>query len=172
MQNRSLVRGALFALVCLVSSSFLPQTAHAVTVNPGDVYKLDFGSMSSPFGSIDIQFDLTGFSGADAFTVQLFDGSNSPLSGIVAGAATVAFNTSVAPFYALLKGTGGSFDLNSATAIAYASPNLGGAIVGSIPDAISATPLPTSLPLFLTGLVLVYGLVRRRKSGHTSFLPA
>ena len=170
------IYGLLCAAFCLIGGLVLPQSASAVTINPGGTAILDFPAISPSFSSIDILFTYgsDSFASGESFSLQLFDSSNGAILSapiIVADGAssTGLILESVSPFYARVTGINGSFDLLSSSAQAY---DLNGQPVAYVEDTIETTPLPASLPLFLSGAGLMYGLLRGSKRKGASVQPA
>lgn len=179
MKSLAGFRCVFCAAFCLIGGLILPQSASAIPITDTTALRLDFGAFSSSpaFDQIQIGFDYGAdpFGAGDSFSLQLYNGSGGALGSAInmdGGSSTP--NTSdkitvsslggisnlLSPFYAILSGTGGSFDFELATAYAYSGSNPDA--VQSVVDA-ATVPIPASLPLFLTGGGLVYGLARRRR---------
>ena len=142
----------------------MPQKASAVTVDTlSPDYILDFPAAWTGVTNMKINFDLTGWDAGDSFQLTL---SGSGVSQVVSGAGSGSAQVSVdvsqtsSPFEAFLHLISGSFGIDSVTASANGA---NGEQLSQV-DAIRPTPIPASLPLFLTGSGLVYALVRRRKT--------
>jgi hypothetical protein len=159
MKKLSLVRGLLLAAFCAAGSLVaVPQSASANTIlGVGASATIDFvvpnGSYSSIFldvgslvGTVDFWGGSTSsftFNGGSNQTAQLFDSY---------GGGTTLYATIIN------KGTSG-YDT---VALGLTANTTAGSI--NIPDSVSFTPIPASLPLFLTGAGLLYGFARRRGS--------
>ena len=176
MKKLTGVYGLFFAAFCLVGGLLLPQSASAVTINPNSTAILNFPAISSSFSWIDILFTYgsNSFDSNKSFSLQLFNSSNeailsAPIIVANGAASTELISDSVSPFYATVTGIDGSFDLLSASAQIFDGDKK---FILSVEDSVVITPLPASLPLFLSGAGLMYVLVRRRKFGRSSVQPA
>lgn len=175
MKTFGFVRGLLFAGLCGIGSLLLTQAASAVTITSGGSQDFQFTlglNGSNTYSSFQLEFDgLSGSAGA-TLSAELFNGSNSSLSDAVS--LTLPDNTSAnltnggaliaslaTPFYARVTNTSsGNVNVGFLTLLANA-----GATTTRIID-IAPTPIPASLPLFLTGVGLLYGFTRsKKKSG-------
>jgi hypothetical protein len=151
--------GIVCAAACLVGGLFLPQAASASTYLPeGASATLTFDGVSA--GDITVNFKFyTDFAGS--LTVDLgsgfydVNGRDQYLSD-TNGSGGVTFNSvngSSSPFsVSFTNTTGAALDFD--------------AFVGGQSDSVTVTPIPSSILLFLTGAVVVFGLARRRGSGR------
>ena len=152
MKRLASARAALFGVFCVVGIFFLVQPASAVTVNPGDTAFLDFGlpELGSPsLVTVSLTFDTspTGLS-------LLYGNSEQPLTG---DSATFSISGPAGHYgFSLMNSTATAFNLIEATATID-----GGSMVYE--DAVTVTPAPPSLVLFLTGALLLFGFVNRRR---------
>ena len=157
---------ALLSAFCLIDGP-----ASALPVQPGTVLSLDFDRPATPFDTVDLLFTFGQTDPSGSFTIQLFNQDHQAISNTLTFPADAAATGRIPvvdwPGEALLIGKTGLFDLKTADADVY----FGGALQTTVPDAIRAvrpTPLPSSLPLALCGVGMIYALIRRprpRKAG-------
>ena len=158
-------RGAMLAAVCAVGALVFPYSASAVTLNPGDQATVDFVIPTGTYQSLGL--DIATLNGSLAVN---FLNDLSGTSHVFSGPDTYVFNTNYGggTVYATIAYTGSaSFDTSSLGMFAYEGLGGSGAQTALIEDAV-LTPIPASLPLFLTGAIILYALFRRRRFGHAS----
>ena len=165
MKTLGSARGALFAAVCAVGALVFPYSASAVTLNPGDQATVDFVIPTGPYQSLGL--DVAALNGSLAVN---FLNDLSGNSHVFSGPDTYVFDANYGggTVYATVAYSGSaSFDTSSLGMLAYEGLGGSGDHTALIEDAV-LTPIPASLPLFLTGAILLYALFRRRGFGPAS----
>ena len=153
MTKLAVIRGVLCAVACLLGGLLLPHAATATTVNAYSSLTLGFDI--GPLNDALVNVEFTGLDGV--LGVQL--------AGGFTGSADVLSNGDVN--FTGVTGPGSEFLItvanNAESAVHFSDVRANG-----IEDAVLVTPIPTSLPLFLTGAILLAGFMLRRRLGRVS----
>ena len=153
------VRVVLFAALC---AALLPHLASANTLNSGDRVTVDFVIPTGTYQSLGL--DVGAFDGTLTVDFASLPSPN-PLLGTGALLPTYVFNTDFTggTVYASVSYVGtGTYDTTGLGMYGYSGPNGQGFSTGLQPDAVSPTPLPASLSLFLAGAAVFFGLFLSR----------
>lgn len=174
MSNASFLRRIAFAVICGVGSLMLPQLASANTyhLDSTSTASLDFSGLSSGVTytdvSIPLSFGADVLSSGESFSMGLYDSAHNLLSSqSVSGNGSSSVNVDFNPvsltgtsFSAVISNIVGTFDL--ITPVSATLTDSSGTST-TVDDYFAVTPIPASLPLFLTGAGLLYLVTRRRR---------
>lgn len=170
----------MYACLCAAVVLMLPRAASATTVNTGETGWLEFATganFSSTATNLVLNYGAPTTSGLN-YNLQFFNGSGTAalsntvytvqnsaggLSSSTVGLGSSLVSQLTSAFEVKLTNVGSSFDLASS----YVTDG-----TNKVDDVFATTPIPASLPLFLAGLVLMFGVVRWGRSGRHSIQPA